>query len=150
MAIKKNKTVTPRDQGKHDFAYLLYMQNVPQQDICERIQVSAPTLQSWKESGHWEMKRAAKTISIDDLLQKAMKKIDEMLSNDGLNADAFAKAVQQLKVLKRTTTVDDDINTLTAFSDFVIANRITNKEVTDAFIKLLTKLQDWYIQSKLK
>lgn len=147
---KKEVTVTPRNQEKHDFAYLLYMQGVTQQDICKRVGVSAPTIQSWKEAGAWAAKRAAKTISIDTLLQKAMAKIDTMLDNEDFNADSFAKAVQQLKVLKRSTTVDDDINTLTMFSDFLIARRQTDKEVTEDLIKKITQLQDAYIQSRLK
>lgn len=146
---RKKKTVTPRDQAKYDFAYLLFMQRVPQQDICERVGVSAPTLQSWKEAGTWEAKRAAKSISLDDLLKNAMIKINEMLEKDEFNPDSFSKAVQQLKVLKKGSTVDEDIATLTAFSDFVISKRNDNKQITDDFIKLLTSLQDAYIQSRL-
>jgi len=148
--MAKLKTVQPRDQAKYDYAYLLFMQGVSQADICKRVGISPPTIQSWKDAGAWAAKRAAKTISIDDLLQKAMKKIDEMLDEKGLNADSFAKAVQQLKVLKRNTTVDDDINTLTTFSDYVIARRADDKAVTEEFIKLLTRLQDNFIQSRLK
>lgn len=150
MVNKKKNSVIPRDQAKYDHAMLLYMQRVSQQDICERVGVSAPTLQSWKESGSWEMKRAARTISLDDLLQKAMHKIDELLDSPGLNADSFAKAVQQLKVLKKGNTVDDDINALTAFSDFVIERKASDPDITESFIKLLTKLQDAYIQNRLK
>jgi hypothetical protein len=150
MPPKKNKSVTPRDQGKYDYAYLLFMQRVSSQDICERVGITAPTLIAWKESGSWEAKRAARTISLDDLLQKAMKKIDEMLDTPGFNSDSFAKAVQQLKVLKRGNTVDDDINSLTAFSEFIIARRISDQEISDEFIRLVTRLQDSYIQSRLK
>jgi hypothetical protein len=151
MPPKKSKApVTPRDKAKFDYAYLLYMQRVSQQDICERVGITAPTLQSWKESGAWDAKRAARTISLDDLLGKAMKKIDEMLDTPGLNADSFAKAVQQLKVLKKGNTVDDDINSLSAFSDFVIERRQSDPDITEPFIKLLTRLQDSYIQNRLK
>jgi len=149
-AVKGTKAVTPRSQEKHDFAFLLFMQGVTQQDICKRVAVSSPTLQSWKDAGAWAAKRAAKSISIDTLLQKAMAKIDTMLDNDDFNADSFAKAVQQLKVLKRTTTVDDDINTLTMFSDFIIARRQTDKSISEELIKHITQLQDAYIQSRLK
>ena len=151
MAKKATKqTVTPRDQAKYDFAYLLFMQRVPQQDICERVGVSAPTLQSWKESGTWEAKRAAKNISLDDLLQNALRRINDMLEDPKFNADSFAKAVSQLKTLKSSNTVDDDINTLTAFSEFVVSIRQENDLVDDDFIKKLTRLQDSYIQSRLK
>ena len=152
MAKKGTKSaVTPRDQSKYDFAYLLFMQRVPQQDICERVGVSAPTLQSWKESGTWEAKRASRNISLDDLLQNAMVRINIMLEDPKFNADSFAKAVSQLKTLKGgKNTIDDDINALTSFSEFIVANRQENDLITDDFIKALTRLQDSYIQSRLK
>jgi hypothetical protein len=141
------KQVQARNPEKYEYAYLLFMQGVAQNDICQRVEVSAPTLQSWKESGGWEAKRATRTISIDDLMQKTLKKISEILDKEGddFSADAFAKAVNQLKALKSTQTVDDEIATFMAFQDYLIAERATYKEITDNFIKSVVKLQDSYI-----
>lgn len=148
--MAKQVRVQPRDPEKYEYAYLLYMQGVQQVDICNRIRITAPTLQSWKESGGWEQKRASRTISIDDLVQKSLKMISDMLDNkEQFSADAFAKAVSQLKTLKTHNTVDDDINTFMDFQDFLIRERANNEKVTDDFIKLITRLQDSYIQYRL-
>jgi hypothetical protein len=76
--------------------------------------------------------------------------ISDMLDNkEQFSADAFAKAVSQLKTLKTHNTVDDDINTFMDFQDFLIRERSSNKEISDDFIKLITRLQDSYIQYRL-
>lgn len=148
MSIKgKVNTRTPE---KYEYAYLLFMQRVSQDDICERVGVTAPTLKSWKDSGGWEEKRAAKTISLDDLLTKALKRVSEILDKEeDFNADAFAKAVKQLKELKTGSTVDDDITCFMKFQDYLIQQMSNRKEISDELIKTITRLQDLYIQFRL-
>lgn len=146
---KVKKTTTPRDPAKYEYAYMLFMQQVTQDDICQRVGVSPPTLKSWKDAGNWEAKRASRTISLDDLMQKALKKINDMLDSNEFNADAFAKAVKQLKELKTKNTVDDEINIFMNFQDFLIQQRSFYKDITDDFIKKVVKYQDYYIQFRL-
>ena len=146
----KQKQVKARNPEAYEYAYMLFMQGVAQNEICNRVKISAPTLQSWKESGNWESKRATRTISIDDLVQKSLRVISDMLDNRAnFSADAFAKAVAQLKTLKTHNTVDDDINTFMDFQDYLMRERTNNREITDDFIKLATRLQDNYIQYRL-
>lgn len=151
MAPKRSKTVVKsRSPEKVEYAYLLFMQNVQQDEICERVGVSAPTLKSWKDSGNWEEKRASRTISLDDLMQKALQRINDLLENkEAFSADAFAKAVKQLKELKASNTVDDDIYCFMAFQDYLIRSRQNHKEITDDFIKTVTRFHDLYIQFRL-
>ena len=151
MAAKKPKAkINTRSPEKYEYAYLLFMQTVPAQDICARVGISAPTLKSWKVSGGWEGKRASRTISMDDLMQKALQRINDLLDNkEDFSADAFAKAVKQLKELKTSNTVDDDINCFMSFQDFLIQGRATYRELTDEFIKGIAKYQDIYIQFRL-
>ncbi|MEI6683438.1 MAG: hypothetical protein WCO44_12450 [Bacteroidota bacterium] len=126
------------------------MQQVQAQDICARVGISAPTLKSWKDDGGWEQKRASRTISLDDLMQKALARINEMLdSQEVFSADSFAKAVKQLKELKSSNTIDDDINTFMSFQDFIVQQRNIYRDITDEFIKSLVKYQDIYIQFRL-
>lgn len=145
--MAKLKQVQARNPEKYEYAYLLFMQGVQQNDICKRVEISAPTLQNWKESGGWGNKRATRSISIDDLMQKTLQKISAILDKEGdeFSADAFAKAVNQLKSLKNTRTVDDEIATFMAFQDYLISERASYKEITDSFIKSVVKLQDSYI-----
>ena len=144
---KAKPGVQARNPEKYEYAYLLYMKGVAQNDIAKKVEISAPTLQSWKESGGWEHKRATRTISIDDLMQKTLHKISEILDKEGdsFSADSFAKAVNQLKSLKSTSTVDDEIATFMAFQDYLITERAGYKEITDSFIKAVVRLQDSYI-----
>ena len=142
--------VKSRSPEKQDYAYLLYMHRIPQDEICKRVGVSAPTLKSWKDSGGWEEKRASRTINLDDLMNKALKKIADMLDKDeDFSADAFSKAVKQLKELKSSNTVDDDINTFMSFQDFLLQQRVGYTDITESFIKTVTKFQDIYIQFRL-
>ena len=144
------KVTTGRNSQKYEYAYLLYMQKVTQKDICERVGVSAPTLIKWKEAGGWEAKRAVNTISIDEIVVKTLKKVNEMLEAENFNADAFAKAVAQLKALKGSSTVDDVIDCFSAFSVWVVEHRSLHPDqLTDDFIKQLTYWQDQYIQYRL-
>lgn len=139
-----------KNPEKLEYAYLLFMQGVQQEVICERVCISAPTLRKWKEDGSWEEKRAARTISLDDLLAKSLQRISELLeSKETFNADTFAKAVKQLKDLKSGSTVDDDINTFMGFQEFLIQQRSHHKDITDEFIKQLTRFQDMYVQYRL-
>jgi hypothetical protein len=149
--MAKTTVVQTRNPEKYEYAYLLYMQGVAQGDICKRVGISAPTLVSWKDSGGWEEKRAARTISIDDLMHKSLKMINGMLDGEykNFNADSFAKAVAQLKTLKSSNTIDDDINAFMGFQDYLIRERANSKLITDQFIKTLTALQDSYIQLRL-
>ena len=97
MATKDTSKIRVKDPQKYEYAYLLYMQRVPQKEIAERADVSQQTLSKWKEDGGWEMKRAARTISRDELLNKTMMRINDMLDDrEGFNADAFSKAVEGL------------------------------------------------------
>lgn len=144
---KDTVRIHARNAERFEYAYLLFMQGVTQADICKRVGVSAPTLQKWKDAGGWELKRATRTISIDDLVQKTLKRISTILDKEGdeFSADAFAKAVAQLKNLKSNQTVDDEINTFMAFQDYLISERASFSEITDEFIKTVVKLQDSYI-----
>ncbi len=151
MVAKKGKPrINTRSPEKYEYAYLLFMQTVPAQDICKRVGISAPTLKSWKDSGGWEGKRATRTISMDDLMQKALQRINDLLDNkEDFSADAFAKAVKQLKELKTSNTVDDDINCFMSFQDYLIQQRVNHRELTDELIKSFAKYQDMYIQFRL-
>lgn len=146
----EKKKVKTRSPEKYEYAYLLFMQSVSQEEICSRVGVSPPTLRTWKESGTWEAKRAARTISLDDLMQKALKRVSELLdAEDAFNADSFAKAVKQLKELKSSNTVDDDIYCFMSFQDYLIQQRQAYKEISDDFIKQVTRFQDLFIQYRL-
>lgn len=153
MAKKKEtvkKEIAIRNPEKYEYAFLLFMQKVPQKEICDKVEITPATLLKWKESGGWESKRAARTISVDNLISKTLQRIDELLDDPSFNPDAFSKAVKQLKALKQGASLDDKILTLMAFGDWLIEEMAIDKNITDEFIKSVTTYQDKYVLKQLR
>lgn len=151
--MAKEKTIRRAGSGagkeaQKEHAYYLFMSKIPQKEIASRVSVTEKTVTKWKEEGGWEAKRAAKTISMDELVTKALVKINDLLDSPDFNADAFSKAVAQLKSLKTSNTVDDEIMTFMAFQNFLIQNRII-EGLSEDFIKQIVRWQDNYIQIRL-
>jgi hypothetical protein len=143
------KALQTRNPEKYEYAYLLYMQRLAHKDICEKVNITNKTLTDWINKGGWDAKRAAKLISIDELVNKTLQKIGELLDSDDFNADGFAKAVAQLKSLKTTNFIDDDINCFMAFQQYLLEERVHDKTITDEFLKAVTKLQDGFILKRI-
>lgn len=146
--LNKSTVNKSNAESKKQLAYFLFMQNTPQKDVASRVGVTEKTISKWKVNENWEAKRAAKTISMDELIVKALQKINELLDSEDFNADAFAKAVAQLKSLKTNNTVDDEIVTFMNFQNYLIQNRIT-ENLSEDFIKEVVYQQDNYIQIRL-
>lgn len=136
--------------NSREYAYYLYMHGNLQKDIAVRVGVSEKTISKWKDEDNWEVKRAAKTISLEELANKCMKKASEMLDQDIINfdSDAFAKAIAQLKTLMPKNTVDSDIMTFMAFQDMLLELR-HEYQIPEDFIKQVTRYQDIYVKRKL-
>lgn len=151
MQKERKKAVSVRDPEKYQYAYMLFLQSVPQREICKRVDISSATLNAWKTKGGWDEKRAAKEISLDTIFTKAMKKISDMLDEgDTFSSDAFAKAVSQLKKLKHDTTVDDVIDALTRFGDWLIQESNQDRTIDADFVQQVTQYQDMYVKHLLK
>lgn len=148
VAEKRKPGRKPSNDGSREYAYFLYMAKVPQKDIASRVGVTEKTITAWKEADGWEVKRASKAISMDQLVNKALIKINALLDEEKFDADAFSKAVAQLKSLKTGLTPDDFINCLMEYQNFLIEHRIS-EGITEGFIKQNTKLQDQFIQLRI-
>lgn len=155
MAVKKKNKEKSKKKPvstlvNQNYGLRLYLQGVPQNEIAERCGVSNQTITEWKQRYDWETKRAARTISLEELASKCMAKASQMLDADlkDFNADAFAKAIAQLKTLIPKNTVDTDIMTFMAFQDMLLESRHELK-LTDDFIKQVCHLQDVYVKRKL-
>ena len=142
MAIKQ--------QEKRNYAELLYMKGLAQKEICEKVGTTPATLTRWKQDGGWEAKRAARTVSVDELISKALLKISTLLDGENFNADEFAKAVAPLKKLQARVTPDDKITTLMDFGDWLISQIGVDERATAQTVQTLTLLQDLYIIKVIK
>ena len=149
MSPKEKDTKTGirvKDPQKYEYAYLLYMQRVPQKEIADRVGVSQQTLSKWKDDGGWELKRVARTVSRDQIINKTLMKINELLDNEeDFNGDEFAKLSSQLEKIKGGYTMDDVADILTKFGDYIIEQSASDRAITTEFVQLLTKYQDKYL-----
>lgn len=156
MATRKKKKAVKGRLNKSEsltnsnYALKLYIQGVSQVEIADRCGVSPQTITDWKEKYQWDLKKAARTISLEELANKCMQKAGEMLDQPigAFNSDAFAKAIAQLKTLLPKNTVDTDIMTFMAFQDMLIEIR-HEEGLEESFIKKVSAMQDRYIKRKL-
>lgn len=153
MSPKEKDTKTcirVKDPQKYEYAYLLYMQRVPQKEIADRVGVSQQTLSKWKDDGGWELKRVARTVSRDQIINKTLMKINELLDREeDFNGDEFAKLSSQLEKIKGGYTMDDVADILTKFGDYIIEQSASDKAITTEFVQLLTKYQDKYLLMRI-
>ena len=153
MSPKEKDTKTGirvKDPQKYEYAYLLYMQRVPQKEIADRVGVSQQTLSKWKDDGGWELKRVARTVSRDQIINKTLMKIYELLDNEeDFNGDEFAKLSSQLEKIKGGYTMDDVADILTKFRDYIIEQSASDRAITTEFVQLLTKYQDKYLLMRI-
>ncbi len=146
---KPQKKATKSDSfSNKNYGLKLYMMGIQQNEIAERCGVSAQTITEWKQKYDWETKRASRSVSLEELANKCLQKASELLDSKDFNADAFAKAIAQLKTLIPKNTVDTDIMTFMGFQDFLLELR-HEENITETFIKSLTNYQDRYIRKRL-
>ncbi|WP_172665824.1 phage terminase small subunit-related protein [Flammeovirga sp. OC4] len=139
--------IRAKNAEKNEYAYLLFMQNKKEKEICQSVGITQPTLRKWKAEGNWEEKRASQAMSIDTILSKSLLKINEMLDKPGFKADEFSKAISQLKHLKsgENIKVDDVIRIFLKFSDFLQTEALKDDTVDETVMKIITQYQDRYI-----
>lgn len=146
------------DTSKKDFAFLLYMNGELQKVICERVGTTSKTLQSWIEKEGWKEKRSAANISRSELVNKGLLTMntimDKMLSEkeaDNYSAymDQLIKCANTIEKLDKKNNVVNDMEAFTNFTDALKSMVGTDPEITVENIKLINRLQDKYINTRL-
>ena len=116
MAAKQSdekKSIRVKDPDKYEYAYLLYMQKVPQKDIADRVGVSQQTVVKWKDDGGWELKRVSKTVSRDSMVDEYSSIFDSAVS------PSISKGVESGVIpdeMKRR--LDDDVYLFSGFKTY--------------------------------
>jgi hypothetical protein len=147
------------DKNKQEFAYILYMSGEMQKTICERVGITPRTLIKYVESGGWKVKRAARTITKTELINKTLSSIGQLLDRALANpedeksfdslSDKLSKLAKTITALEKTNTVVNDMET---FQNFIkhLQNRLnTDNEIDIEFIKKINRYQDKYIKERL-
>lgn len=156
--IVKDKTRI-KNQQAFDHAELLFMSGVQQKDICTRVGVSGVTLTSWVESFGWKEKRAAKTVTRQELTNRLLKRIDELLEpgtdkegdkdkEKGIE-DKLSKLAKLVSQLDKEASVVDFIECFMQFSAWMSRRQADDKTITAEVMKIVNRMQDTFINEKL-
>lgn len=149
VTTRQNKKLTKTDSAANrNYGLTLFIQGVSQKDIADRCDVSEQTITEWKKKYDWDTKKAARSISLEELANKCIKKASDMLDEPQFNSDSFAKAIAQLKTLLPKNTADTDIMTFLSFQDFLLEIR-HDEGLDEEFLKRISKYQDRFIKRKL-
>jgi hypothetical protein len=138
-------------EAKKELAYMLYMQHIPQKDIQERCGIgSNKTLTKWIKDGEWEGKRAAKTITRTELINKTLGQINTMLDDpEKFNADQLSKLAALIERLDKQNSPIIIMDVLMSFGKWLQVQTATDPGLNLDFIKMLNKYQDLYVTQKL-
>jgi len=139
-------------EHKKELAYLLYMSNTPIKEILDRTSIkSNATINKWIQEEGWKEKRAARTISRQELVNKTLMKINELLELEAKDfpADQLSKLASLIEKLDKQDSPILIMDVFMEFSKWLQNRSTTDKTVTLEFMKQLNHLQDIYITNKL-
>lgn len=145
------------DPEKIQLAYMLFMAGEMQKVIAERTGLSEVTISKYARIDNWDMKRAAKTVTKGELVNKILNQIAATLDNaEGKSieevealADKLSKLVSSLTKLDKQSSVVDDMDTFMAFNTWCKRRMEVDKELTMDLYKAINKYQDAYINERL-
>lgn len=150
----KTRKINVRDPEKFDYARSLYVnEGLTQKEIAERLDINPKTIKTWIDESGWREKRAVKNVSPDAMINRLMLIADELMNKEDFaenstdNCNAIAKLIRQIKSLKNSTTNNDRIQTLIEFTDWLIIESRSDKEVNEILIKKINKLQDKFLMA---
>lgn len=140
------------DETKKELAYLLYMSSTPIKEIMERTGIkSNATINKWITSEGWKEKRAAKTVSRTELINKTLSKINDLLDSDNkdFSADQLSKMASLIEKLDKQESPVVIMDVFTEFGKWLQNKSTIDKTVTLDFMKQLNRFQDIFITNKL-
>jgi len=141
------------DPQKKELAYLLYMNVELQKVICERVGCAAKTLQNWIDKEGWKEKRAAKSVTKTELVNKTLKAIGDVLDSTDKdskgNADQLSKLANVIEKLGKKNTVIDMMDAFMLFNRWLQTRVQFDKSLTLDQVKSINHYQDTYINERL-
>lgn len=153
-----------KNQVALDHAEALFASGITQKEICERVHVTPATLISWIESFGWREKRAAKTVTRQELVNRLLSRVDQLtydiVNDEKDNAegekkkktaveDKLSKLAKLIKQLDKEASVVDFIECFIQFSGWLSARREIDNSVTPDTLKTINRLQDAFINDKI-
>lgn len=143
------------DPQKKELAYLLYMNSELQKDICERVGCAAKTLQNWIDKEGWKEKRAAKSVTKTELINKTLKAIGDVLDQAAETKDAngtadkLSKLAGVIEKLGKKSNVVDSMDVFMLFNRWLQTRVQFDKALSLDLVKSINHYQDTYINERL-
>lgn len=146
MARKSKKEL----DAARELAFILFINHVTQKEIAERVCVSQQTISEWVNKDNWEQKRAAKTVTRTELINKTLEQISNILeSTDGklsaADADKMVKLAALIERLDKKNSPVVAIEVFIQFIGYIQNNAAFDKELDIDFIKKVNKYQDAFV-----
>lgn len=142
------------NEEKKELAFFYFMSGMQQKEICKRVGISAPTLNKWKSKDNWETRRAASSITRDELVNKTLLAVGKLLDSNVENPDPtlpdkLSKFASTITSLDKKNNVVNDIETFMAFNRYLQAMVNHDKTLTLDFIKKVNQYQDAYVIERM-
>lgn len=138
------------DENKKYLAYILFMEGMMQKDICQRVQITPKTLLRWINKEAWRAKLAARNITRSELVNKALARIGDMLSQEGsIDADALSKLASSIERLDKKDTAVTIMEVFMQFGKWLQTRAAIDKDCNLEFIQKVTRYQDLYVTEKI-
>ena len=141
------------NQQKREWAKTLYLkENLPQQEIADRVGVSRVSVSNWMRSDKWEEQRTALTLTREEQVRSLYRQVAEInraieLRDEGQRfaspseADVIGKLSKAIKQMETEVGIADVISVITKFINFLrpidIDKAKETTQLADAFIKSL-------------
>jgi len=154
---KTAKKTKVRDEAKFEYAWLLYTQSVDNAEIAKKVGIAERTLIRWVNENDWKKKRAAANVTRDELVNKTLNLINELLEkamsaenkNSAQLADQLSKLAGAIRNLDKQANVVDVIQVFMTFNRWLMTRQSIDTSLTNELIKSVNKYQDLFISERL-
>lgn len=134
---------TLNNDSKRAHALDLYLNTeMNQKQICEIVGWTEKTFSANKEKGHWEEQKGAASITSKKIISKLYIKLEKLVDQDDLNADALIKITKSIENLSnKKVTASHHMNCAREFTTWLFAlNADLAKEFNKYQLKFITEL----------
>lgn len=152
MAMKKKDI-----ENKKQLGFLLYMAGEEQKMIAEHLNITQKTISQWATSDKWKEKRSAATVTRDELVNKTLQAIGNMLDsaleagdkNYSAISNALVQMANTIEKLDKKNNVVQEMEAYSKFNKFLMVQMQHNKEITPELVKKVNKFQIDYINTRI-
>jgi predicted transcriptional regulator len=139
---------------KKEFAEALFMQNMAQNAIADKIGVSVNTISRWVKDGCWAEKRTAQTLTRKEVVNNVLRSVNALaeklgecsdVNSSSRIADQLAKLSSTISKLDKESSVVDYVDCFIAFGRWLEYQAETDPEITIEFRKKVNKYQNKFI-----